>query len=131
MNTVIGNKAVKVRSCVQRTSYKASEKLAVIQEAKKIGVLAASRRFNINQSMISRWKNNEKNTLILNQVTDTLVLEEFRFTQLPKKSLLDDGTEDDLLYSSDKENSEIDNNEDLLKIVEKDSLSANELELED
>ncbi|CAG8853828.1 14361_t:CDS:2, partial [Gigaspora margarita] len=41
--------AVKVRNHVQRTSYKASEKLAVIQEAKKIGVLAASRRFDINQ----------------------------------------------------------------------------------
>ncbi|KAF0441397.1 zinc finger mym-type protein 4-like isoform x1 [Gigaspora margarita] len=89
MNTVIGNKVVKVRSHVQRTSYKASEKLAIIQEAKKIGILAASRRFNINQSMISRWKNNEKNILKLNQVTEVLVLEEFNFTQLPKKSLLD------------------------------------------
>ncbi|CAG8828602.1 16650_t:CDS:1, partial [Gigaspora margarita] len=71
---------VKVRSHVQRTLYKVSEKLAVIQEAKKIGVLAASCHFNINQSIISRWKNNEKNTLILNQVTEVLVLEEFNFT---------------------------------------------------
>ncbi|CAG8569906.1 21354_t:CDS:2 [Gigaspora margarita] len=39
-----------------------------------------------------------------------------------------DGTEDNLLYDSDKENSEIDNNKDLTKIVEEDSLSANELE---
>ena len=39
-----------------------------------------------------------------------------------------DGTEDDLLYDSDKENGEIDNNKDLTKIVEEDSLSANELE---
>ncbi|KAF0441396.1 hypothetical protein F8M41_003830 [Gigaspora margarita] len=42
-----------------------------------------------------------------------------------------DGTENDLLYSSDKENSKVDNNEDLLEIVKEDSLSANELELED
>ncbi|CAG8749224.1 23546_t:CDS:2 [Dentiscutata erythropus] len=39
-----------------------------------------------------------------------------------------DETEDDLLYDSDKENSEIDNNEDLTEIVEEDSLFANELE---
>ncbi|CAG8801066.1 22678_t:CDS:2, partial [Cetraspora pellucida] len=38
------NKAVKVRSRVQRT-YKISEKLTVIQEAKWIGVLATSRCF--------------------------------------------------------------------------------------
>ncbi|CAG8857450.1 8610_t:CDS:1, partial [Gigaspora margarita] len=31
-----------------------------------------------------------------------------------------DGTEDDLLYDSDKENSEIDSNENLTKIVEED-----------
>ncbi|CAG8800806.1 303_t:CDS:1, partial [Cetraspora pellucida] len=37
-----------------------SEKLTVIQEAKRIGVLAASCHFGIDQSMVSRWKNNEK-----------------------------------------------------------------------
>ncbi|CAG8843895.1 14644_t:CDS:1, partial [Gigaspora margarita] len=31
-----------------------------------------------------------------------------------------DRTEDDLLYSLDKENSKVDNNKDLLEIVEKD-----------
>ncbi|CAG8816370.1 510_t:CDS:1, partial [Cetraspora pellucida] len=39
-----------------------------------------------------------------------------------------DGTEDDLLYNSDQENSEINNNEDLFEVVEEDSLSAEELE---
>ncbi|CAG8830640.1 31410_t:CDS:1, partial [Gigaspora margarita] len=39
-----------------------------------------------------------------------------------------DGTEDKLLYDSDKENSKIDNNEDLTEIVEEVSLTANELE---
>ncbi|CAG8820736.1 3137_t:CDS:1, partial [Gigaspora rosea] len=61
MNNIIGkNKPVKVRKRVQRTSYKASEKLTVIQEAKRIGVLAASRHFGIDQSMVSRWKNSEE-----------------------------------------------------------------------
>ncbi|KAF0438326.1 zinc finger mym-type protein 4-like isoform x1 [Gigaspora margarita] len=61
MNTIIGkNKPVKVRRRVQRTSYKASEKLTVIQEAKRIGVLAASRYFGIDQSIVSRWKNSEE-----------------------------------------------------------------------
>ncbi|CAG8488650.1 21520_t:CDS:10, partial [Gigaspora rosea] len=41
-----------------------------------------------------------------------------------------DGTGDDLFYSFDKEKSEVDNNEDLLEIVKKNSLSADELELE-
>ncbi|CAG8693819.1 12649_t:CDS:1, partial [Racocetra persica] len=39
-----------------------------------------------------------------------------------------DGTEDDLLYDSDKKN---DNSEDLLEIVDKDSFFAEELDLED
>ncbi|CAG8820559.1 22619_t:CDS:2, partial [Gigaspora rosea] len=39
-----------------------------------------------------------------------------------------DGTKNNLLYDSDKENSEVDSNEDLTEIVEEDSLSANKLE---
>ncbi|CAG8592038.1 8167_t:CDS:2, partial [Scutellospora calospora] len=39
-----------------------------------------------------------------------------------------DRIEDDLLYNSDQENSEIDDNEDLFEVVEEDSLSAEELE---
>ncbi|CAG8832609.1 21946_t:CDS:1, partial [Cetraspora pellucida] len=35
-------------------------KTYLIQEAKQIGVLAASCHFGIDQSMVSRWKNNEK-----------------------------------------------------------------------
>ncbi|CAG8769388.1 15918_t:CDS:1, partial [Dentiscutata erythropus] len=54
------NKPVKVRRRVQRTSYKVSEKLTVIQEAKQIGVLAASRYFGIDQSIVSQWKNSEE-----------------------------------------------------------------------
>ncbi|CAG8541517.1 6615_t:CDS:2 [Cetraspora pellucida] len=98
--------AVKVRSHVQRTSYKVSEKFTIIQEAKWISVLAASRRFGIDQSMVLRWKNNEK-----------------KFN-----NVVSDGTEDNLLYNSDQENSKIDDNEDLFKVVEEDSLSAEELE---
>ncbi|CAG8475720.1 8532_t:CDS:2 [Cetraspora pellucida] len=36
MNAIIGNKVPKVQSYVQRTSYKTSEKLTIIHEAKKI-----------------------------------------------------------------------------------------------
>ncbi|CAG8711098.1 6674_t:CDS:2, partial [Cetraspora pellucida] len=50
------NKAVKVRSHVQRTSYKVSEKLIIIQEAKQIGVLAASYHFGIDQSMLNELR---------------------------------------------------------------------------
>ncbi|CAG8842448.1 27515_t:CDS:2, partial [Gigaspora margarita] len=207
--------AVKVRSRVQRTSYKASEKLAVIQEAKKIGVLAASRRFDINHNRrvgagrvsfypaaeeeLVRWLNELRQmgiavtagsikmqmiTILSTTCADkypgasqqfhaSRLKEKWRLWmsngefQLTKQGNLKrpsyglicqwileawddisaemiiksfkkcgisnelDGTENDLLYSSDKENSEIDNNEDLLEIVEEDSLSANELELED
>ncbi|CAG8759451.1 2452_t:CDS:1, partial [Dentiscutata erythropus] len=42
-----------------------------------------------------------------------------------------DKTEDDLLYDSDKENSDLDNNKDSLEKVDEDSLFAKELELED
>ncbi|CAG8682093.1 7213_t:CDS:1, partial [Ambispora leptoticha] len=41
-------------------SYTASEKLAIIDEAKKIGILAAERHFDIDQSMVSQWISNEK-----------------------------------------------------------------------
>ncbi|CAG8730989.1 19037_t:CDS:2 [Cetraspora pellucida] len=50
------NKAVKVRSRVQRTSYKVLEKLTVIQEAKRIGVLAASCHFAAKEELI-KWLN--------------------------------------------------------------------------
>ncbi|CAG8841736.1 45406_t:CDS:2, partial [Gigaspora margarita] len=272
--------AVKVRSRVQRTSYKASEKFAVIQEAKKIGILATSHRFDINYNQcvgagrvsfylaaeeeLVRWLNELRqieiavtagsikmqmttilsttcankypgasqqfhasrfwfywflkryylslrrhtkisqklskdltNKLIefhkfvirsrsnyqydLSQIGLTLIIQpldmsinksfkdrlkkkwhlwisnsKFQLTKqgnlkrpsyevwnnisaemiikLFKKCSISnelDGTEDDLLYSSDKKNSEVDNNKDLLEIVEEDSLSANELELED
>ncbi|CAG8603980.1 16056_t:CDS:1, partial [Racocetra fulgida] len=40
-----------------------------------------------------------------------------------------DATEKDLLYNLDNKNSDLDSNEDLLEIVDEDSLSAEELEL--
>ncbi|CAG8540360.1 23356_t:CDS:2, partial [Gigaspora margarita] len=102
------NKPVKVRKYVQRTSYKVLEKLQVIQEAKQISVLAALRYFEV-------W----------NDISAEIIIKLFKKCGISNKL---DGTEDDLLYDSDKENSEINNNEDLTEIVEEDSLSANELE---
>ncbi|CAG8839758.1 8043_t:CDS:2, partial [Gigaspora margarita] len=54
MNTIIGkNKPVKDKRHIQRTSYKALEKLTVIQEAKRISVLAALCYFGVNQFMFN------------------------------------------------------------------------------
>src|SRR4051812_5383600 len=56
----ISNTAPKIKKRLQRASYKASDKLTIIHEAKKIGILAAARHFGIDQSMVSRWMHNEE-----------------------------------------------------------------------
>ena len=50
----------KFKGRVQRTSYKASEKLVVIDKAKKFGILATARQLGIDQSMVSQWVRDEK-----------------------------------------------------------------------
>ncbi|CAG8613166.1 20864_t:CDS:2, partial [Cetraspora pellucida] len=189
------------------TSYKVSEKLTVIQEAKQIGVLAALHRFGIDQSMLNKLRqmeiaitsgiripsnlpcgivvymhesawmdenlmsewidqvwNKRPETSIVNKPLSLLVMDLFErhltdivknkcaVNNIHKAIILGeawddisaemiiksfkkygisnelDETEDDLLYNSDQENSEINNNEDLFEVVEEDSLSAKELE---
>jgi len=50
----------KFKGRIQRTSYKASEKLVVINKAKKFGILAMARQLGIDQSMVSRWVHDKK-----------------------------------------------------------------------
>ncbi|CAG8501651.1 17210_t:CDS:2 [Dentiscutata heterogama] len=133
---------------------------------KKIGVLATSRHFVIDQSMVSQWISNKEklknanssnrcvgarrasfypeaeeelvkwlNELHLAKIAVTaevwadisveMVIKSFKKCGISNEL---DGTEDDLLYNSNKEN---DDNEDLAEIVGKTSFSAEELDLED
>ena len=50
----------KFKGHVQRTSYKASEKLVVINKAKKFGILATVRQLDIDQSIVSWWVRDKK-----------------------------------------------------------------------
>ena len=50
----------KFKDRVQRTSYKASEKLVVINKAKKFGILAMACQLDIDQLMVLRWVHDEK-----------------------------------------------------------------------
>ncbi|CAG8778223.1 11653_t:CDS:2, partial [Gigaspora margarita] len=178
MGVVMNNKVVKGKSHVQRTSYKASEKLAIIQEAEKIAtkeefvrwlnelrqmgiaVMADSikcicslsyqqpvLRFSINHTILDVSINKPFKDILKKKEQLWMSNGEFQSTKQgnlkrPSYSFIKsfkkcgisnelDGIEDDLLYSSDKENGEIDNNDDSLEIVEKDNLSADELELEE
>ncbi|CAG8540054.1 5297_t:CDS:2 [Cetraspora pellucida] len=99
---------VKVRSHVQRTSYKNNEK-------KFNNVVSGNRHVGARR------------TLFYPAAEEELIkwINELRQIGIAVTS---DGTEDDLLYNSDQENSKIDDNEDLFEVVEEDSLSAEELE---
>ncbi|CAG8780925.1 238_t:CDS:1, partial [Dentiscutata erythropus] len=63
-----------------------------------------------------------------NNISAKMIIKSFKKYNISNEL---DRTEDDLLYDSDKKNSDLDNNEDSLKIVNEDSLSAEKLELED
>ncbi|CAG8514301.1 13987_t:CDS:2, partial [Ambispora leptoticha] len=52
-NTSINIIQSKFKDHIQRTSYKASKKLAIINEAKKFGILTAACQLGIDQSMVS------------------------------------------------------------------------------
>ncbi|CAG8797038.1 10745_t:CDS:2, partial [Racocetra persica] len=116
--------AVKVKRRVQKTSYKASEKLAVIQKAKQIGVLAASHHFAAEEKFII-WFNELRQTGIA-VIADSIKMKINTILSTTCADIYPDvsqqfyRTEDDLLYNSDKKNSEIDNNEDSVEVVEED-----------
>ncbi|CAG8805568.1 16424_t:CDS:2, partial [Cetraspora pellucida] len=144
------NKAVKVRSHVQRTSYKISEKLTVIQEAKQIGVLAASCRFGRTsfyptaEKELIKWLNELRQIGIA--VTSGVRIP----SNLPcgivvcmhESAWMDENLMSEWIDQVWNKrpgasivnkplsllNSEIDDNEDLFEVVEEDSLSAEELE---
>ncbi|CAG8761653.1 20281_t:CDS:1, partial [Dentiscutata erythropus] len=65
---------------------------------------------------------------IWNNIPIEMIIKSFKKCSISNK--LND-TEDNLLYNSDIDYNEINNNEDLIEIVEEDSLFAKELELED
>ncbi|CAG8769385.1 15917_t:CDS:2 [Dentiscutata erythropus] len=87
----------------------------------------------MNENLMCEWVdqvlNKRPGVLTINKPLLLLVMDSFEghHTDMCGISNELNRTEDDLLYDSDKENSEIDNNKDLTEIVE-DSLSANELE---
>ncbi|CAG8515297.1 5549_t:CDS:2 [Racocetra fulgida] len=63
-----------------------------------------------------------------NDIPVEMIIKSFKKCGISNKL---DGTKDDLLYDSDTDHNEVNDNDDLIEIVEEDSLSAEELELED
>ncbi|CAG8482288.1 9440_t:CDS:2, partial [Racocetra fulgida] len=147
-----GNKAVKVRNRVQRTSYKASEKLTVIQEAEKIGVLAAARHFGIDQSMISQWICNKEKYINTSASNRRIGARRVSFYPAAEKELvkwLNDLHQTGIAVTAaaikmqmvnilsttcankypDAAKQFLNDNDDLIEIVEEDSLSAEELDI--
>ncbi|CAG8563421.1 2415_t:CDS:2 [Dentiscutata heterogama] len=140
MNAIIGNKVLKVRSRVQRTLYKASEKLTWISNEEKLKNTNSSNRrvgarrasfYSETEEELVKWLNK----LCLAGIAVTaeawadifveMVIKSFKKCDISNKL---DSTEDNLLYNSDKKN---DDNEDLVEIVDENSFSAEELDLED